>query len=117
MRDEILAQREGQPEPNSDGGTGGGAVLDVRPCSPLVYCEADLKNGRTIKAEHCDGAFRFSLKNGRKTRKIELTDDEAWVVGQMISAMHPKILGSSNPLWHRIQEQRRMMLDRAKAKN
>ena len=82
-------------------------------CYPFVYCEADLKKGRSIKAEQGDGVFRFALKDGRKTRKIELTDDEAWVIGEMISAMHPKILGSSNPLWHRIQEQRQIILDNA----
>jgi hypothetical protein len=33
MIKENLDQREGQPEPNSAGGTGGGAVLDATPCS------------------------------------------------------------------------------------
>lgn len=84
------------------------------PCHPFVYCEADLKKGRSIKAEQGGGVFRFALKDGRKTRKIELTDDEAWVIGEMISAMHPRTLGSSNPLWHRIQEQRQIILDNAK---
>ena len=85
------------------------------PCYPSVYCEADLKKGRSIKAEQGGGLFRFALKDGRKTRKIELTDDEAWVICEMISAMHPKILGSSNPLWHRIQEQRQIILDNAES--
>jgi len=44
MIKENLDQREGQPEPNSAGGTGGGAVLDVTPCSPLrvAYSRAEL---------------------------------------------------------------------------
>ena len=33
MIKENLDQREGQPEPNSAGVTGGGSVLDVTPCS------------------------------------------------------------------------------------
>jgi hypothetical protein len=33
MIEENLDQREGQPEPNSAGGTGGGAVLDATPGS------------------------------------------------------------------------------------
>ena len=33
MIEDNLDQREGQPEPNSVGETGGGAVLDVTPCS------------------------------------------------------------------------------------
>ena len=88
--------------------------VESSPCCPSVYCEADLKKGRSIKAEQGAGVFSFALKDGRKTRKIELTDDEAWVIGEMISAMHPRTLGSSNPLWHRIQEQRQIILDNAK---
>lgn len=80
-------------------------------CSPFVYCDADLKNGRKIKAEQGEGVFRFMLKDGRKTRKIEMSDDEAWIIGKIISAMHPSISGSSDPLWHQIQEQRKIILD------
>ena len=80
-------------------------------CSPFVFCEADLKKGRTIKAEQGEGVFRFTLKDGRKTRKIEMSDDEAWVVGKIISAMHPHISGSNDPLWHQIQEQRKIILE------
>jgi len=84
-------------------------------CSPFVFCEADLKKGRTIKAEQGEGMFRFTLSAGRKTRKIEMSDDEAWIVGKIISAMHPSISGSNDPLWHQIQEQRKIILENATA--
>ena len=83
--------------------------------SPFVFCEADLKKGRTIKAEQGEGVFRFTLKDGRKTRKIEMSDDEAWVVRKIISAMHPHISGSNDPLWHQIQEQRKIILENDRA--
>lgn len=79
------------------------------PCSPFVFCEANLKKGRIIKAEQGEGVFLFTLKDGRKTRKIEMSDDEAWVVGKIISALHPHISGSNDPLWHQIQEQRKII--------
>jgi len=79
--------------------------------SPFVFCEADLKKGRKIKAEQGEGVFRFTLRDGRKTRKIEMSDDEAWIVGKIISAMHPHISGSNDPLWHQIQEQRKIILE------
>jgi hypothetical protein len=82
-------------------------------CSPFVFCEADLEKGRKIKAEQGEGVFRFTLRDGRKTRKIEMSDDEAWVVGKIISAMHPHISGSNDPLWHQIQEQRKIILENA----
>jgi hypothetical protein len=88
-------------------------ALPLMHCSPFVFCEADLKKGRTIKAEQGEGVFRFTLKDGRKTRKIEMSDDEAWVVGKIISAMHPHISGSNDPLWHQIQEQRKIILENA----
>jgi len=84
-------------------------------CSPFVFCEADLKKGRKIKAEQGEGVFRFTLTDGRKTRKIEMSDDEAWIVGKIISAMHPHILGSNDPLWHQIQEQRKIILENSQA--
>ena len=89
-------------------------ALDGATCSPFVFCEADLKNGRTIKAEQGEGVFRFTLKDGRKTREIDMSDDEAWIVGKIISAMHPHISGSNDPLWHQIQEQRKIILENAK---
>lgn len=78
-----------------------------------MFCEADLKKGRKIKAEQGEGVFRFTLRDGRKTRKIEMSDDEAWIVGKIISAMHPHISGSNDPLWHQIQEQRKIILENA----
>jgi hypothetical protein len=44
MIKENLDQREGQPKPNSAGTTGGGAVLDETPDSPLrvAYSRAEL---------------------------------------------------------------------------
>jgi hypothetical protein len=86
-------------------------ALPIMPYSPFVFCEADLKKGRTIKAEQGEGVFRFTLRDGRKTRKIEMSDDEAWIVGKIISAMHPHISGSNDPLWHQIQEQRKIILE------
>lgn len=91
--------------------TDGLAGSDETPSSPFVFCEADLGKGRKIKAEQGEGVFRFTLKTGRKTRKIEMSDDEAWVVGKIISAMHPHILNSNDPLWHQIQEQRKIILE------
>ena len=91
--------------------THSGDGLPRTPCSPFLICEADLKNGRMIKAEQGDGVFRFTLKDGRKTREIEMSDDEAWIVGKIISAMHPHISGSNDPLWHQIQEQRKIILE------
>ena len=82
-------------------------------CSPFVFCEADLKKGRKIKAEQGEGVFRFTLSAGRKTRKIEMSDDEAWIVGKIISAMHPHISGSNDPLWHQIQKQRKILMENA----
>lgn len=93
------------PKQKSSGGCPGAT------CSPFVFCEADLKKGRTIKAEQGAGVFQFTLKEGRKTRKIEMSDDEAWIVGKIISAMHPHISGSNDPMWHQIQEQRKIILE------
>ena len=42
-----------------------------------------------------------------------MSDDEAWIVGKIISAMHPHISGSNDPLWHQIQEQRKIILENA----
>lgn len=91
--------------------TQSGAALPGTPCSPFVFCEADLGKGRTIKAEQGEGVFRFVIKDGRKTRKIEMSDDEAWIVGKIISAMHPHVSGSNDPLWHQIQEHRKIILE------
>ena len=85
------------------------------PGSPFVFCEADLKKGRKIKAEQGEGVFRFTLRAGRKTRKIEMSDDEAWIVGKIISAMHPAISGSNDPLWNQIQEQRKIILENSQS--
>ena len=55
MIEENLDQREGQPEPNSAGGTGGGTVLDATPCS-AVDCSGITDNG-------CDTCVAYQLAN------------------------------------------------------
>ena len=99
------------PDP-TDKATDG--MLPAPACSPsFVFCEADLKKGRKIKAEQGEGIFRFIFKDGRKTRKIEMSDHEAWIVGKIISALHPHISGSNDQLWHQIQKQRKIILENA----
>ena len=78
----------------------------------MIYIH-ELKCVRTAMCESYLMVCSYLLKL-RVQHRIELTDDEAWVIGEMISAMHPRTLGSSNPLWHRIQEQRQIILDNAK---
>ena len=106
-----MTKKKTPPKPKNAAKKKAGGGCPGAACSPFVFCEADLKNGRTIKAEQGEGVFRFVLKDGRKTRKIEMSDDEAWIVGKIISAMHPHIAGSNDPLWHKIQEQRKIILE------
>ena len=98
---------------NKNDSTAAGGGLP-QPCSPIVFCEADLKKGRKIKAEHGEGIFLFILTYGRKTRKLKMSDDEAWIVGKIISAMHPHVSNSNDPLWHQIQNQRKIILENAR---
>jgi len=80
---------------------------ETAPGPTIIVCETELPNGRKIKAKQWNGVFRITIKAGRKTRKIEMFNDEAWTVWKMISAMHPHTFGSNDPLWHEIQERRK----------
>lgn len=72
-----------------------------------VRCEVDLDATRRIRCESGGGFFCFEFTTGNKTQRLKLTDQAAWMVREMIDAMHPNICGSSNPLWHRVQEVRK----------
>jgi hypothetical protein len=91
--------------------------VDKTPVIPVVYCDADLKDGRKIKVEHGNGVFLFKITKARKSRNIKMLEDEAWIFMKILSAMHPDIKGSSDPLWHQIQKQRKIMAERLEAQS
>jgi hypothetical protein len=72
-----------------------------------IRCEVDIDATRRIVGESGGGFFCFEFTTGAKKQRLKLTDDAAWMVGEMIGAMHPRISGSSDPLWHRVQALRK----------
>jgi hypothetical protein len=72
-----------------------------------IRCEVDIDATRRIRCESGGGFFCFEFTNGAKTQRLKLTDDAAWRVREMLDAMHPRICGSNNPMWHKVQAMRR----------
>jgi len=71
-----------------------------------VRCEAVLDATRKVVCQSGLGVFDFEFHNGNKIQRLKVSDDAAWIIGEMISSMHPHILGSNNPLWHQVQSLR-----------
>jgi hypothetical protein len=72
----------------------------------VIRCEVEMTMDRRIRCESAGGFFCFEFTTGAKTQRLKLTDDAAWIVREMLDAMHPNICGSSNPLWHKVQAMR-----------
>lgn len=72
----------------------------------MIRCEGDIDATRRIRCESGGGFFCFEFTTGAKTQRLKLTDDAAWMVREMLDAMHPRICGSNNPLWHKVQAMR-----------
>lgn len=68
-----LDQREGQPEPNSAGGAGGGVVLDETPFSPVFPISSlrDIYNLPTIEQmETCIDEIKICMMQARATNDL-----------------------------------------------
>ena len=74
MIEENLDQIEGQPEPNSAGGTGGGAVLDVTPC-----CAFEVGDRVTVAGDFKKGEEGY-IKELLAPKDDIGTQDDLWVV-------------------------------------
>jgi hypothetical protein len=72
----------------------------------VIRCEVEMTMARRIRCESGGGFFCFEFKTGKKIQKLKITDQAAWVVREMLDAMHPRICGSNNGLWHKVQAMR-----------
>jgi hypothetical protein len=68
-----------------------------------VRCAATMEGDRSIECESGPNYFCFEFRTGKHTQRLKITNDAAWIVREMLDAMHPNIYGSSNPLWHKVQ--------------
>jgi hypothetical protein len=62
---------------------------------------------RSIECESGPKYFCFEFRTGEHTQRLKITNEAAWIVREMLDAMHPNICGGSNPLWHRVQAMRK----------
>ncbi len=107
MTTKTIKKRKGQSKPKARKGEDSVHEPVRNVPSKTIRCEVDIDATRRIRCESGGGFFCFEFTNGNEMRKVKLTDDAAWLVGEMISAMHPRICGSSNPLWHKVQAMRK----------
>ena len=73
----------------------------------VIRCEVDMTLNRRIRCDSGGGFFCFEFKSGKRIQRVKLTDEAAWMVREMIDSTHPRIAGSSNPLWHKVQAMRK----------
>jgi len=74
----------------------------------VITCEAKLTNpDRVIRCQAAGGFFCFEFQvetlYGPQSQRLKITNDAAWLVWQIIGAMHPDVCGGNDPLWHKYQ--------------
>jgi hypothetical protein len=72
-----------------------------------VRCATTMSGDRSIECESGPNYFCFEFRTGKHTQRLKITNEAAWIVREMLDAMHPNICGSSNPLWHKVQAMRK----------
>jgi hypothetical protein len=90
-----LAQRSNPP-----------TMTALQDTEKVIRCEVEMTGARRIRCESGGGFFCFEFKTGKKIQKLKITDEAAWIMREMLDAMHPRICGSNNPLWHKVQAMR-----------
>jgi hypothetical protein len=102
MKNPAIKKRKTLPKPKTR--TGEDSVdQHVR----NVRCEATMDGDRSIECESGPNYFCFEFRTGKHTQRLKITNDAAWIVRELLDAMHPNIRGSSNPLWHKVQAMRK----------
>jgi hypothetical protein len=73
----------------------------------VVRCEATMDGDRSIECESGPEYFCFEFRTGKHTQRLKITNEAAWIVREMLDALHPNICGSNNPMWHKVQAMRK----------
>jgi hypothetical protein len=101
MKKPAIKKRKTPPKPKAC--KGGDSVDEL---VRNVRCAATMDGDRSIECESGPGYFCFEFRTGKHTQRLKITNDAAWIVREMLDAMHPNICGSNNPLWHKVQAMR-----------